>query len=88
VQLSDIALEWMIQEIKNLPDPPEERIVFNPRVDEFLETVESQREIAVRESMCHDSLSFGKGWSWLQVIFWWIFGIFSPLISLHPIRLD
>ena len=86
VQLSDIALEWMLEELQNLQDPQEEKIKFNKdRLEKFQEKVKEGREHAITNSTCHDALSFRKGWSWLQVIFWWIFGKSSPS---HPSCLD
>ncbi|KAF8540123.1 hypothetical protein BDD12DRAFT_777466 [Trichophaea hybrida] len=68
VQLSDVALEWMLKEIDQLP----EKLAFNHRHAEFLDRVKEKRSTAIETSMCHDALSFHKGWTWSQVLFWWL----------------
>jgi hypothetical protein len=77
VQLSDLVLEWMLQEIEALPEPPEEKLTFNFRRTAFLENVEQKRASAIHGSVPHDALSFGKGWAWPQVLFWWTLGEFQ-----------
>jgi uncharacterized protein (DUF2235 family) len=83
VQLSDLVLEWMLKEIEDLPEPPEERLSFNVRRTAFMDNVEQKRSIAIQESVSHDALRFGKGWVWPQVIFWWIFGRFRSHARTH-----
>ena len=91
VQLSDIALEWMLHEVDQLPDPPAEKLAFNPLCTRFLDTMAEKRADAIKSSEAHDALSFGKGWGWTSVLFWWILGSPSyPLpstffLSLFPL---
>lgn len=78
IQLSDVALEWMINEINSIPEPQEEKLAFNHRRDEFLKRMHAKRADAIEDSLIHDALSFGKGWNWLGVMFWWLFGMQFP----------
>lgn len=77
VQLSDVALEWMLEEIEQLPEPPAEKLAFNHRHTEFMDNMKVKRSTAIETTPCHDALKFRKGWAWPQVIFWWILGKFS-----------
>lgn len=82
VQLSDIALEWMLREIEQLPETPAEKLAFNHRHADFLENVKEKRADTIKGGTGHDALSFGKGWGWTSVLFWWIFGSHTLPFSL------
>ena len=70
VQLSDIALEWMITELQQLPaEHPAERLAFNEHVDIFLKNIHRKKEEVYRARI-HDVLRFGGGISILKVLFW------------------
>lgn len=70
VQLSDIALEWMITELQQLPvTHPEERLIFNEHVDMFLNNIHSKMD-EVCTARIHDVLRFTGDASGLKVIFW------------------
>lgn len=74
LQLSDIALEWMISELRNLPgEGGVERLYFNANVDVFLKNFNSKRQQAYTATL-HDPLVFGKGLSWYSVIMWNLMG--------------
>lgn len=74
LQLSDIALEWMISELRNLPaEEGVEKLLFNPNVDVFLKNFYANRQQAFTAAI-HDPLVFGKGLSWYSVILWNIMG--------------
>ncbi|KAI5817743.1 hypothetical protein BZA77DRAFT_309341 [Pyronema omphalodes] len=75
IQLSDVALEWMINELDSIPEPPEEKLAFNHRRDEFLNRMKAKQTNAIDDSEIHDALSFGKGWNMFGVMFWWLFEI-------------
>ena len=76
VQLSDIALEWMLSEVGQLPDP----LAFNNLRADFLNTMEEKRADAIKCGVAHDALSFSKGLGWAWALFWWIFGSPSYLL--------
>lgn len=87
LQLSDIALEWMISELRKLP--PEdgvEKLYFNPNVDVFLKNFNANRQQALTASI-HDPLVFGKGLSWYSVIMWNIMGE-TAIMLLHLLPLS
>ncbi|KAA8898764.1 hypothetical protein FN846DRAFT_961864 [Sphaerosporella brunnea] len=74
IQLSDIALEWMLQELEDLPDPQEEKLAFeSDRKKAFLEKFKQHRATAIKDSICHDALAWNKGWGWPSVMGWWVF---------------
>ena len=74
LQLSDIALEWMISELRSLPgEDGVERLYFNANVDVFLKNFNTNRQQAYTAAI-HDPLVFGKGFSWYSVIMWNIMG--------------
>lgn len=70
VQLSDIALEWMIIQIQELPTKEAEgRLGFNKHADMFLANTFKKKEDACTAKM-HDVLSFNGGESGMMVAFW------------------
>lgn len=70
VQLSDIALQWMITELRELPvNDPAERLAFNEHVDIFLNNINRKIDQAYRAKI-HDVLKFGGGVSAFKVLFW------------------
>lgn len=85
VQLSDLALEWMIEELQELPaKDPEEKLVFNGHVETFLQNLHGKIDQAITADI-HDVLRFDGGEpSWLKVIFWNILGECLPI---RPVRL-
>ncbi len=82
--LSDTPLRWMLEEIEKLPHTNHKlsfrttSIAHTPALKESnvglqIRKPKSQREDR-RTLEPHDMLAFGKGTSWLGVIFWWILG--------------
>lgn len=70
LQLSDIALEWMISELDALPlKHPADQIAWNEHHDIFLENFHKNMDQAVTARM-HDALKFGGGGSWTSTLFW------------------
>ena len=74
VQLSDLTLEWMIEELQALhEDDKEGALAFNNHVGIFLKNMGSKEE-QVCTARIHDMLRFDGGASWMSVIFWNILG--------------
>lgn len=74
VQLSDLALEWMISELDALPAKhPDDKIAWNSHKDVFLNNFHRQAANAVTAPM-HDILRIGGGVSPFAVIGWNIMG--------------
>lgn len=70
VQLSDVPLEWMVNELRELPAKhPEERLVFNKHIDIFLNNIH-RKELEASTAHMHDTLKFGGGESVMLVLFW------------------
>ena len=70
VQLSDIALEWMITELQELPHKhPAEKLAFNEHVQIFLKNIHGKMTDACTARL-HDTLKFGGGSPWYMVMFW------------------
>ena len=70
VQLSDIALEWMITELQQLPaDDPAERLAFNEHVDIFLNNIRRKMDHCYT-ARTHDMLRFRGGASAFKVLLW------------------
>ena len=86
VQLSDIALEWMIKELDSLHEPTTEenkadRIVWNYHKDIFLNNYYSKVEEAVTAPQ-HDMLKRGCGSSWYMFIMWKLLGkVMFPVLE-------
>ncbi|KAL4929097.1 uncharacterized protein BDV17DRAFT_281650 [Aspergillus undulatus] len=81
--LSDIALDWMIQEVLNLPDSKSKLQFMTTNVktmtrhatsslcrEETPGTEEYKKQQKLNRP--HDKLSFGKGGSAFSVVLWWI----------------
>lgn len=76
VQLSDIALEWMITELQQLPaKDPTERLAFNEHVDIFLKNIHGKMD-QVYTARIHDVLKIRGGVSAFKVLFWNFLGEF------------
>ncbi|MCJ1426410.1 hypothetical protein MMC29_004313 [Sticta canariensis] len=74
VQLSDLSLEWMINELKQLPyENDAMRLVFNKDVDEFLNNIRNN-EVEASTATIHDVLKFNGGVSAMKVILWNLLG--------------
>ena len=74
LQLSDLALEWMICELDALPAKhPEDLIAWNTHKDVFLNNFRGKAAAAVQARM-HDTLKFGRGSSPVSVFMWHIMG--------------
>lgn len=85
--ISDTPLQWMLEEIDKLPHT-NNKLSFQStsigysdseaKKEPSLDRRERHNWHGLREDKRtlepHDMLSFGKGTSWLGVIFWWIFG--------------
>ena len=74
LQLSDLALEWMITELDALPiKHPTDELVWNEHKKMFLENFHRKVNAAVQAPM-HDILAFGKGASPTATFMWNIMG--------------
>lgn len=83
LQLSDIALEWMLSELRNIPaEEGAPKLSFNSNLDVFLKNYSANRHQAFTAAI-HDPLVFGKGLSWYSVIMWNIMGETAIILS-HP----
>jgi hypothetical protein len=85
--LSDTPLEWMINEVKSLPDCNlkwSERPVVQQEGPKELKKrgfwgwlfakKRSEHQIRVETMQPHDMLAFGRGASWFGTLSWWILG--------------
>lgn len=84
--ISDTPLQWMLEEIHRLPHTSN-KLSFQSTSIRYSDS-EAKKEPSLdrerhnwhglredkRTLEPHDMLAFGKGTSWLGVIFWWIFG--------------
>ncbi|KAI4251732.1 MAG: hypothetical protein LQ352_004682 [Teloschistes flavicans] len=71
LQLSDLALEWMIAELDALPNQhPTDRIVWNSHKDDFLENFRRKTPSAAIKAPAHDLLRYGGGVSYLSTFLW------------------
>src|ERR1700729_3286532 len=66
----------MMDELDNLPG---DQIQWNERKDNFVKGFEENGDRAIRDrairAPIHDALSFGGGYSWLEVILWNFMGM-------------
>lgn len=79
VQLSDIALEWMIRELQKLP--VDDQLMFNEHVDIFLNNIGGKKK-EMYTAKIHDVLKFNGGESALKVLFWNFLGESLPFYFL------
>lgn len=83
LQLSDLALEWMISELDALPiKHPTDQISWNEHKDIFLKNYHLKVSRAVGAPV-HDMLKFGGGVSWTSTFMWHILGISAPAILVE-----
>ena len=76
LQLSDLALEWMITEIMALPvTKPEMRVDWNEHRDLFLKNFARNNDVAINAPL-HDPLAYGGGLSWASTTAWRLLGTF------------
>lgn len=74
VQLSDLALEWMIAELDALPAKhPTDQIDWNKHKDTFLTNFHNKVADAVKAPM-HDILKYGGGASYFSTFMWHFLG--------------
>ena len=74
LQLSDLALEWMIRELDALPAKhPTDRIEWNDHHDIFLQNFSRKAATAVQAPI-HDILKYGGGVSRISTFMWRIMG--------------
>ena len=74
LQLSDIALEWMISELDALPAKhPTDKLEWNDHRDIFLQNYNRKVATAVQAPM-HDILRYGGGVSPVSTFLWRIMG--------------
>ena len=77
LQLSDLALEWMISELEALPiKHPADKIAWNEHKDIFLTNFNRKVSTAVQAPL-HDILEFGNCVPRTQTFMWHIMGTFS-----------
>ena len=90
VQLSDIALEWMITELDTLHEPTTEenkadKIIWNHHKHIFLYNYYGKVQDAVTAPQ-HDMLKWGCGSSWAMFFMWKLLG--KMLSPCHPILIS
>lgn len=74
LQLSDLALEWMITELDALPAKHStDQIIWNNHKDIFLTNFNRKVATAVQAPM-HDILKYGGGVSRLSTFMWNVMG--------------
>ena len=77
LQLSDLALEWMISELEALPAKhPADKIAWNEHKDIFLNNYNRKVSTAVRAPL-HDILAYGNCVSRIKTFMWRIMGMYS-----------
>ena len=75
LQLSDLALKWMIDELDALPAVhPHDKIYWNEHKDIFLKNY-ARKEATAIEAPMHDILKFGGGSGAVSVMMWHILGL-------------
>ena len=78
IQLSDLALEWMIMELDALSAKhPTDQIVWNNHKDIFLKNFNQKVQDAVKAPM-HDILKYGGGVSYFSTLCWHLLGQLKP----------
>ena len=87
VQLSDLALEWMIGELDNLPQLRGEikpvPISWNSHKKYFLFNFRRKVKNALSAKL-HDVLAFDRPAYWAMTLFWHFLGKLAQLHSKHP----
>ena len=84
LQLSDLALEWMISELDALPlKHPADQIAWNEHRDIFLKNFHNNIDQAITAKM-HDILKFGGGVSYMSTFCWHILGKTTAISSVQP----
>jgi uncharacterized protein (DUF2235 family) len=88
--LSDTPLEWMLQELKKVPEEDQLTLSRPPVIQDLVRPTEydtwlfgllrknraSNHELRVSTNQPHDMLAFGGGVGWLATVNWWVFGEF------------
>ena len=91
LQLSDLALEWMISELDALPlQHPTDQIRWNEHKHIFLRNFRDKygtSEGAATAPM-HDILSYGGGVSWAKTLLWRIMGRLTLIKSKRAMFLS
>ena len=81
LQLSDLALQWMISELEALPAKhAADQLLWNSHKNIFLENFRRKAPTAVQAPM-HDILKYGGGVSRTATFMWRIMGMFAYAIS-------
>ena len=77
LQLSDLALEWMIRELDALPIVhPADQLVWNEHRDIFLKNFDRKVANAVKAPL-HDVLQYGSCVSPIKTLMWRIMGTYN-----------
>ena len=77
LQMSDMALEWMIREIDLVGRrEPKAKVHWSPGYDHFKVLMSDKEAVAanITRGFMHDCLSFGRGTSLFKVLMWKFFG--------------
>ncbi|KAL8691095.1 MAG: hypothetical protein Q9218_003605 [Villophora microphyllina] len=74
LQLSDLALEWMIGELEALPK--EDHPAWNNHKDIFVDNLRRQTPSAAVRAPMHDILRYGGGELWVKTFLWRIMGAY------------
>ena len=69
-QLSDIALNWMVEELEDLPD---QRLFWSAKKKDFVNRYQKNREQTLIAKK-HDSLARGGGMAYRSVLLWRLMG--------------
>ena len=81
LQLSDLAMEWMINELEELGKKhPSNQLVWNGHKDIFLNNFHHKVKNAVTAPM-HDILKFGGGVSPVKTFMWRLMGTCKPFLQ-------
>ncbi|KAM4063964.1 alpha/beta hydrolase [Hirsutella rhossiliensis] len=79
-QMSDIPLAWMIHEVELVGQQyPPAAIKWSPNLDGFKRRFDKRKDQALGGFM-HDSLRFGYGTAFFQVLLWWVLE-WCPLVT-------
>ena len=75
LQLSDLALRWMIDELDALPlIHKHDQIIWNDHKDTFIKNYDRKVSTAEQAPM-HDILKYGGGVSYISTFMWHILGM-------------
>lgn len=74
LQLSDLALRWMVDELDALPLDKHDQIIWNDHKATFMKNYDRKVSTAEQAPM-HDILKIGGGASGISTLMWHILGM-------------